>query len=200
MKESLRLAVVRGDVAAVRAEIAKLWFFEKGVLNENYGNHSLGAKIGAIFGESSYSDRTLLSEAVFAEYTPVVVVLLEAGATIKAAFPDITTFSGNPLFWVIRKNNLALAEVLLSSGINVNQRTVGAIGGTTVLHYAATLGLVDFVRLFLAHGAVSVRDNEGRTPAACALARGHRALVERCFPGELTVAAPPPPTPPRPFI
>ena len=66
------------------------------------------------------------------------------------------------LFWAVLRNDYEIAEYLLLNGADAN---LHIIHGTTVLHWAATKGNIQMIKLLLNYKAnVNEKDDKGRTP------------------------------------
>lgn len=81
-----------------------------------------------------------------------------------------------PLHLAAIQPNIALAEVLLAYGVDIN--IVDPTTGRTPLHLAAELGHQHMVRYLLTHGAnLSARDAKSRTPLELAQQAQKRAVI-----------------------
>jgi FOG: Ankyrin repeat len=84
-----------------------------------------------------------------------------------------------PLHSAAAARSVPIARLLLEHGAPVNARQGGSGFGFTPLMEAAFNGQVDMVQILLDHGAdPQLRDEEGRTAADHARARGHASLAE----------------------
>jgi ankyrin repeat protein len=82
----------------------------------------------------------------------------------------------NPLHLAAMQPNIALAEVLLTYGVDIN--ILDLITGRTPLHLAAQLGHHQMVRYLLSHGAnMHVCDAHGLTPLHLAQQAQKRAVI-----------------------
>jgi cytohesin len=73
--------------------------------------------------------------------------------------------------------DMTLAETLITSGANVNQK--GAMLGLRPLHYAVMASNKNMIELLLTKGAnVNIQKNDGYTPLHLAAGRGNIAMVE----------------------
>jgi len=119
-------AVLMGDTNTVR----KFLDTRPALIRKHtpWGGYSL-LHMGALFGDP-----------------PLVALLLERGIDPnEARQPDRTT----PLFFA-RKHPYINAEILLSHGADIHAR---AKHGRTVLHWAAGIGDLEWIRFLLRHGA-----------------------------------------------
>jgi len=74
----------------------------------------------------------------------------------------------------ILKENIIMAECLLENGMDVN-----AINrGSTALHLAVDVQLIEMVKLFINHGAdINKKDNGGNTPLNYAVNSGNKEIA-----------------------
>lgn len=80
------------------------------------------------------------------------------------------------LFMAILKGRIAMVQLLLREGVNVNVRTVS---GKTPLMAACHKGYTDLVQLLLEHGAlVEVKDSAGNSPLTFAQRGGYTRIME----------------------
>ena len=86
--------------------------------------------------------------------------------------------AGNLDFFVeeVRKNRIDEVRTLLLQGVDVNSRYV--FGGSSGLHWAASLGLAEMARLLIDNGAdLDIRNHDRNTPLHWAAAEGQKELV-----------------------
>lgn len=106
--------------------------------------------------------------------TPLLSFAAAAGSAIdipkmllaSGADPDIeeTVDQLRALDFAAINNELELAQLLLSTGVDVNHRNGGYWGETALMH-AIFHGRLDFVRLLIAHGAdVNLVNKQGQRP------------------------------------
>ncbi|MGC4047989.1 MAG: acyltransferase family protein [Armatimonas sp.] len=89
--------------------------------------------------------------------------LLAAGGNVNT--PD-KQFGATPLSWAALRGDVAVAELLLKNGAEVNRLNTG---GSTALHSAVLLGQDDVVTVLLKHGAnVTIRTRDDYTPGQLA--------------------------------
>lgn len=115
---------------------------------------------------------------------------LEAVRALLAHDVDLDATDGagyTPLYRAVGEGNLAMVELLLEAGADVNlshdlvhRVPPSRVQGVRVLMRAARDGHVEIVERLLRAGAdPNARDAHGRSAAEYAEARGHRALAER---------------------
>lgn len=111
-------------------------------------------------GEILIKKREIFNEAVKAQHSQVVTLLLAAGVDVN--LDDY--FDGRVKN---SERNVKRVKLLLDHGVNVNLQTDC---GWTLLHTAAYYGHVDLVELLLDHGAdVDSKNKKGRTPLHLAI-------------------------------
>jgi ankyrin repeat protein len=113
-----------------------------------------------------------LADAAMRNDPTTVKTLLGQGADLNAAQNDGMT----ALHWAALNGDLAMTQVLLHAGANVNAST--RIGGYTPLHVAAKNGHATIVEALLASGAhAGTADTYGTTPLMLAAASGSAEAV-----------------------
>ena len=118
-------------------------------------------------------DDTPLIAAIEKSDPEIVTMLLQAGADLKAT----GTFGRTPLESACSKNAVAIMEILISRGADVNERVKSERG--TVLMFAAANNLPDAVRLLLAKGAdVTIKDERGFTALTYAKLWKRQEIIE----------------------
>jgi uncharacterized protein len=124
---------------------------------------------------------TPLGLASFFGHQTVAKTLLGRGADVNLASSN--DLQVHPVNSAVAHRHLALAELLLEAGADVNAREQG---GYTPLHEAADNGQFEMVKLLLAHGAdVTCASQDGKTALDLAEARGERniaALLKQASP------------------
>lgn len=152
MSQQLRAAAAKGDLAKVRAHLAK------------------DVHVNA---PHNYSGRTALIEAVFGGHLDVARLLLESGADIN--WRDAGT-GFTPLGWAANEANLPLVRRLfIEHGANLE---LGNESGLTPMMVAAGGGHLLVVQALLYAGAnVNTPANDGRTALSFARARKHTEVV-----------------------
>lgn len=112
-------------------------------------------------------------------HAEIVSVLLDAGANIHFAHPDV---GFTPLYQAVSGGHRVATEVLLQRGADVN-RSYPAIREGSVLHIAAAYGHLPCIKLLLAYGAEpDARNSDGQTPCDTAVECGGKeaaALLHR---------------------
>jgi uncharacterized protein len=144
-------AVQRGDLAAVRALLAKK------------ADGNVPQADGA----------TALHWAVYKEDLAAVDLLLKAGATATA----VNGFGATPLSLAAEGGNAAIVQRLLEAGADPNERRRGS---DTALMMAARTGNLDTVKVLLDRGAdVNAKETvRGTTALMWAVAQRHPAVVK----------------------
>jgi ankyrin repeat protein len=144
-------AVQRGDLAAVRALLAK----------------KLDVNVPQADGA------TALHWAVYKQDLAAVDLLLRAGATATAA----NGFGATPLSLAAEGGNAAIVQRLLEAGADPNERRRGS---DTALMMAARTGSVDTVKVLLDRGAdVNAKETvRGTTALMWAVAQRHAAVAK----------------------
>jgi ankyrin len=123
--------------------------------------------------------------------TPLIEAILspkglEAAKLLLAANADPDgrdeLCAGNALHWAAAQGNVAMAELLLAVGmdIDIQTGTSGYYPGYTPLHEAARHNQFAMVDYLIEHGAaVNMRDKAGETPLAVAFDPRVKALLVR---------------------
>ncbi len=115
------------------------------------------SQLASAFGSDGF---TPLGLAAFLGHHAVVAYLLEQGAEANVASKN--AFRVMPLHSAVANRHLAIAELLLARGADVNAKQEG---GFTPLHEAALQGNDEMIQLLLAHGAdVTAQKEDGETP------------------------------------
>lgn len=154
----LRKAIEDGNVAAIKAELARS-----------------GADINGQFHLLDVGRRqvSILTYAAMQGNPELIKSLIEAGAKPEAASDDW----GTPLMMASAKGNLAIMSELIKAGAKVNERNRW---GETALFMAVRFGSAEKVQLLLESGAsVRVADNEGNTVLAAAAGSESSADIMR---------------------
>jgi cytohesin len=125
-------------------------------------------------------------------YTPLMEAVLspngvEAAKVLLAAKADPDAEDefcegGSPLHWAASQGNVAMAELFLAVGMDINQQTGASayFPGFTPLHEAAKFSQFAMVDYLIEHGAaVNVRDKHGETPLAVAFDPRVKALLTK---------------------
>jgi ankyrin repeat protein len=165
-------AVMRGDIAAVRALLAQKADVDApqadgatalhwAVFRSDPALTSLLLQAGADPTVANREGATPLSLACMSGNAAIIEHLLKAGADANEQLPRGET----ALMMASRTGNVAAIQVLLDHGADVNRRE--ALRGTTALMWAADQGHAEAVKLLAARGAdVTARSNpapRGRT-------------------------------------
>jgi len=107
--------------------------------------------------------------------TTIVNILIDHGAQLE--IPDNKGWTA--LYMAVRDSNLTVINALLMAGARA--AVVAPSTGDTPLHIAAQLPVpqrLEIVRILIDHGApLEVRNNNGLTPVAIAVAHGHLDIV-----------------------
>ncbi|MDD5305486.1 MAG: ankyrin repeat domain-containing protein [Elusimicrobia bacterium] len=122
---------------------------------------------------TSHDGWTLLHLAAFFGHVDLVRFLVGRGADLRAISRN--QMANQPLHSAVAGRRLAVAELLLRAGANVNApaQTV------TPLHLAAHAGHGPLVELLLAFGAdTKARDAHGHNAAALAAEQSHTAIAD----------------------
>jgi uncharacterized protein len=165
-------------VTCLRRHVATLDIFEASALGD-------GDRVGVLLESDPRLANAVapdgfrpLGLASFFGHEPVVRQLLEHRAKV-----DVASSNGMrvmPLHSAAAARSVAIARLLIEHGAPVNARQGGGSHGFTPLMEAAFNGQADMVETLLRHGAdPGLRDEEGRTAADHARARGHGAVAER---------------------
>eukprot|EP00930_Biecheleria_cincta_P080926 TRINITY_DN69438_c0_g1_i1.p1 TRINITY_DN69438_c0_g1~~TRINITY_DN69438_c0_g1_i1.p1 ORF type:complete len:158 (+),score=26.18 TRINITY_DN69438_c0_g1_i1:43-474(+) len=102
-----------------------------------------------------------------------VQAMLTAGASAGVSDPETGAF---PLYFASSRGHLAVAEVLLDRGVDVDQTDRV---GSTALHAACFTGHLDLVRLLLDKSASVNRESlQGATPLKLAYAKKAASVEE----------------------
>jgi uncharacterized protein len=165
-------------VACLRAHVASLDIFEASALGEV-------DRIGRLLGQDPGLANAVANDgfgplglASFFSHERAVQLLLEHGARVDTASSN--GMHVMPLHSAAAARSVPIARLLLEHGAPVNARQGGGDSGFTPLMEAAFNGQVEMVDVLLEHGADRhLRDEEGRTAADHARARGHVTLIER---------------------
>lgn len=113
------------------------------------------------------NNMTALMYACARGFSEIASVLLDAGAHAQA----------KDLFHAIGHRDFSMAEKLLQHGASFKQDH--RVRGQTPLHWAASSGYCQFIRLFLEHGAeINSLDDRGSTPISHAAVGGKVRAVE----------------------
>ncbi|HYS94096.1 MAG TPA: ankyrin repeat domain-containing protein [Candidatus Acidoferrales bacterium] len=165
-------------VACLRRHVATLDIFEASALGE-------GDRVGALLDSDPGLANAVAGDgfgplglASFFGHEPVLRQLLEHGAKVdEASSNDMRVM---PLHSAAAARSVPIARLLLEHGAPVNARQGRGSLGFTPLMEAAFNGQADMVETLLGHGAdPGLRDEEGRSAADHARARGHAAVAER---------------------
>ena len=169
----------RPDVAAcLRAHLPSIDIFEASALGEVDRMVSLLGGDPSLANAVAHDGFGPLGLASFFGHERAVQVLLEHGARVDAASSN--GMHVMPLHSAAAARSVPIARLLLEHGAPVNARQGRGGSGFTPLMEAAFNGQVDMVEILLDHGAdPRLRDEEGRTAADHARARGHGSLAER---------------------
>jgi uncharacterized protein len=168
-------------VACLRARVESLDIFEASALGEVDrmvsllgGDPTLANAVANAVSNDGFGPLGLAS---FFGHEPAVRVLLKHGARVDTASSN--GMHVMPLHSAAAARSVPIARLLLEHGAPVNARQGGSGSGFTPLMEAAFNGQVDMVQILLDHGAdPQLRDEEGRTAADHAQARGHASLAE----------------------
>lgn len=114
---------------------------------------------------------TILLRAVKLNEIEIVKLLLDNKADINQVRP-IDLFSG--LMISAKQNNLSMAKLLLSRGIDANLVTVSM---RNALHIAALNNSVDVAKLLVSESNIDVNAREGLCALAVASRQDHREIV-----------------------
>jgi uncharacterized protein len=165
-------------VACLRARMESLDIFEAAALGEVDRVASLLGRDPALANAVADDGFGPLGLASFFGHEQAVQVLLEHGARVDTASSN--GMHVMPLHSAAAARSVPIARLLLEHGAPVNARQGRGGSGFTPLMEAAFNGQVDMVQILLDHGAdARLRDEEGRTAADHARARGHVTLIER---------------------
>ena len=128
----------------------------------------------------NFTDRTALLCAAEEGHTPVVKVLIEAGADVNKK-----TYCGQTsLHRAASKGHAPIITELIKAGADVNATNVYDTGHRifpwmTPLHYAVWFEQEDCVAVLLAHGAdVHKADDEGMTPMLFVVQHKQKKIIE----------------------
>ncbi|MGB5211212.1 MAG: ankyrin repeat domain-containing protein [Gammaproteobacteria bacterium] len=135
-----------------------------------------GVLLGACVGLAGAAEVPPLFTAAGAGDKEAVESLVAAGAD-----PEGRVASGATAMIIAAQNGyLAIVQVLLDAGAEVNATTVGepVAAGRTALHFAAQDGHQEVVKTLIAHDAsVNARTGQGYTPLILAAEGGHVATI-----------------------
>ena len=165
-------------VTCLRARVGSLDIFEASALGEV-------DRMGVLLGRDPGLANAVANDgfgplglASFFGHERAVQLLLEHGARVDTASSN--GMHVMPLHSAAAARSVPIARLLLEHGAPVNARQGGSGSGFTPLMEAAFNGQVDMVEILLDQGADRhLRDEEGRTAADHASARGHVSLAER---------------------
>ncbi len=111
---------------------------------------------GADINSGSYP---ALNSAINQERRDLCQFLIQRGADANAK----DKWGHTSLYYAIRKDNLDLMNILIANGAKVDIKHLGEATGETALHYAATTGKTEAVKLLLKAGAnINAKDDRGR--------------------------------------
>lgn len=165
-------------VACLRAYVESLDIFEASALGEVDRVASLLDRDPGLVNAVANDGFGPLGLASFFGHERAVQFLLEHGARVDTASSN--GMHVMPLHSAAAARSVPIARLLLEHGAPVNARQGGGDSGFTPLMEAAFNGQVDMVEILVDHGADRhLRDEEGRTAADHARARGHDSLAER---------------------
>ena len=165
-------------VACLRAYVESLDIFEAAALGEVDRVASLLGRDPGLANAVANDGFGPLGLASFFGHEQAVRLLLRHGARVDAASSNAMHVM--PLHSAAAAHSVPIARLLLEHGAPVNARQGGGDSGFTPLMEAAFNGQVDMVEILVDHGADRhLRDEEGRTAADHARARGHDSLAER---------------------
>ncbi len=143
----LRTAIEKGDIASIKAELAK-------------GGADINGQFQLL--EAGRRQVSLLTYAAMQGNAELIKSLVAAGAKPEAASDDW----GTPLMMAAAKGDLASLTELLRAGAKVDDRNKW---GETALIMAVRFGSEDKVKALLqAKASVRQSDNEGNSPLAAA--------------------------------
>src|SRR5215470_17942305 len=107
------------------------------------------------------NNKEIIKAAKKGDVAKIKELLAENGDLIHARDSDGST----PLHCATWKGQLAVVELLLEAGADVNARNQNEHWGTTPLHAAAHANQAAIAQMLLDHGAdIKAKDREGRTP------------------------------------
>jgi ankyrin repeat protein len=185
----LRVAIVKGDLATVKAIIRD---YPEQVSSRNPGNEDKGSSplyVAAVYDQKEVA-AFLLAQGADANartdggQTPIFIAKYHDGKTdipamLFAAKAEVTLGDSDgetPLQWAARGNSKEKAEFLLAAHADVNARDKY---GSTPLHEAAAWGNEDVAEVLLAHEAqISPVDKDGKTPLLLAEEANHKDVAE----------------------
>ncbi|RMJ25732.1 ankyrin repeat-containing protein [Aspergillus sp. HF37] len=128
--------------------------------------------------------QTSLQFVIYNENVDLVRLTLDAGADT----------GGNALNTAVQTKNLAIIELLISMGADVNAPESLQYNGKIALQEAAQIGRLDIVQLLVQHHAdinAPPREDGGRTALQSAAEEGHAHIVSYLLEGGADVNAPP---------
>jgi uncharacterized protein len=163
------------DVAALLLESApEMDIFEAAALGKSGRVIDLLEEDPDLINANAPDGFTPLGLAAFFRHPDTVKVLLEHGA--HPSQPAANTTRVQPLHSAVASQQLAIADMLLNAGADVNARQQH---GYTPLHAAAANGQLDMVYLLLKWGAdLTAATENGQTPLSLAEAQGHDEVAE----------------------
>lgn len=121
----------------------------------------------------SHDGFTALHLAAYFGHKEIATLLLDQGADPKAASRN--PMQVHPIHSAAAARHLAIVEILLKNGADVNARQHG---GYTPLHSAATNGQSDMIELLIQNGAdVHARTDDGKSAVKLALEKHHPEIA-----------------------
>lgn len=133
-----------------------------------------GANVNAVAESGEMKGSSALLLAALGDNAPLVELLLQAGADVKATDDQL---HNTPLAWACSSGNVAIAKLLLAKGAEVDARN--SMGGTPLMG-AAMAGNPELVKLLIAKGAkVTARDDQTRQVYGQALFMGDTRAAEQ---------------------
>jgi ankyrin repeat protein len=143
-------------------------FFEACALGDTARASELVSSDPALANQHSADGFTGLGFACFFGHLGLARLLLDAGADPNLAASNALGVA--PLHSAAATDIAALVELLLARGAKPNAQEGG---GNTALHTAAGHGNREIIAMLIGAGALSLKANDGRTPADIARAHGH---------------------------
>ena len=117
----------------------------------------------------------MMQEGIETNDLKKVALALNLGLSVEA---ELNGYS--PLYLAVLRGNIALVEILISAGVNVNAKDNG---GHSPLHFAVDRDNVAIVKLLISAGAdVNAKTNGGNSPLHWAVRRGYvemQALLKK---------------------
>jgi len=129
-------------------------------------------KAGADINAKSDKGAPALAVAILSNQHDIALRLIEAGASLNAQYMDY--IGATPLMLTVQMKAPNLAYALLASGGDVNFRDAN---GDPAINWAAYYGYIDFVELFLKHGASTSFSGHGKA-REIAMRRGFQGLTK----------------------